>query len=160
LPLNQLWLTGMVDFAEAAVECRDPRFAGPLFEQLEPWATQLAATGGSALGPVSHYLGGLATVLGRFDQADAYFAHAASLNHQMRAEFFAARTNLSWGRMLTERRAPGDTERARELLTGAQAAAAARGYGGVERRARVALQRLDREEPPDHPADIQNPGRG
>jgi class 3 adenylate cyclase len=144
LPLNQLWLTGMVDFAEAAVECRDPRFAGPLFEQLEPWAAQLAATGGSALGPVSHYLGGLATVLGSFDQADAYFAQAATLNDRMSAEFFASRTNLSWGRMLAERRAPGDTERARELLTGAQAAAAAHGYGGVERRAREALQHLDR----------------
>jgi class 3 adenylate cyclase len=144
LPLNQLWLTGMVDFAEAAVECRDPRFAGPLFEQLEPWSAQLAATGGSALGPVSHYLGGLATVLGRFDQADAYFAHAAALNDQMGAEFFAARTSLSWGRMLAERGAPGDDGRARELLSGAQAAAAARGYGGVERRARDALRHLDR----------------
>jgi class 3 adenylate cyclase len=59
LPLDQIWLTGMVDFAEAAIECREPKYAGPLFDRLAPWAGQLPATGASALGPVSHYLGGL-----------------------------------------------------------------------------------------------------
>ena len=65
LPLDQVWLTGMVDYAEAAIECRDPRYAAPLFDRLEPWAGQVPATGASALGPVNHYLGGLAAVLGR-----------------------------------------------------------------------------------------------
>ena len=49
LPLDQLWLTGMVDFAEAAIECRDPVYAGPLLAQLEPWAAQLPATGASVV---------------------------------------------------------------------------------------------------------------
>ena len=79
LPLDQVWLTGMVDYAEAAIECRDPEYAAPLFDRLEPWAGQLPATGASALGPVSHYLGGLAAVLGRYDEADAYFAEAADV---------------------------------------------------------------------------------
>ena len=69
----------MVDFAEAAFECADPAHAAALFKQLEPWADQLPATGGSALGPVSHYLGGLTTVLGRYDEADAYFARSADV---------------------------------------------------------------------------------
>jgi class 3 adenylate cyclase len=142
LPLDQVWLTGMVDFAEAAIECRDRDSAGPLFDQLEPWAAQLPATGGSALGPVSHYLGGLATVLGRFDQADAYFTQAAGINDRMSAKFFAARTDLSWGKMLAERRAPGDIERARDLLTTSMSAAAANGYRNVERRAAEALAHL------------------
>jgi class 3 adenylate cyclase len=142
LPLNQLWLTGMVDFAEAAIECRDRASAGPLFEQLEPWAAQLPATGGSALGPVSHYLGGLAFVLGRFDEADAYFIQAAALNDRMGAKFFAARTNLSWGRMLAERRGPGAIEKARDLLTRARTSAEVNGYRNVERRAAEALQLL------------------
>ncbi len=142
LPLDQVWLTGMVDIAEAAIECRDLAAAEPLFAQLEPWADQLPATGASALGPVSHYLGGLAAVLGRHDQADTYYARAAALSEQMGAEFFVARTNLSWGRMLAERRGPDDAERARDLLTRARATAEARGYRTVARRATAALVRL------------------
>ena len=37
----------------------------------------------------------------------------------------------------------GDTERARELLISAQAAAATHGYANIERRATEALERLD-----------------
>jgi class 3 adenylate cyclase/tetratricopeptide (TPR) repeat protein len=143
LPLDQTWLTGMVDFAEAAIECHDPKHAEPLFERLAPWSDQLPATGGSALGPVSHYLGGLATVLGRYDQADAYFAQASEFSDRIGAKFFAARTDLLWGRMLTERRRPGDWERAQVLLSQARGAAATYGYRNVERRAAAALEQLE-----------------
>ncbi len=54
----------------------------------------------------------------------------------------AARTNLYWGTMLAERNAPGDNERARDLLTEAHAAAVAHGYANIERRAAEALQHL------------------
>jgi class 3 adenylate cyclase len=143
LPLDQTWLTGMVDFADAAIECRDPKYAGPLFDRLAPWASQLPATGGSALGPVSHYLGGLATVLGRYDEADAYFAQSAAMCDRMRATFFAARTDLLWGRLLATRKEPGDTGRARELFMKAHTVAKVNGYGTVERRTTAALQGLD-----------------
>ena len=142
LPLDQLWLTGMVDFAEAAIECRDPAYAGPLLARLEPWAAQLPATGASALGPVSHYLGGLATVLGHFSEADAYFARAAAMSQRMGAKFFAARTDLLWGRMLMQRGAPGDAALARARLTSARDVALANSYGVVERRAVASLAEL------------------
>ena len=142
LPLDQLWLTGMVDFAEAAIECRDPAYAGPLLARLEPWAAQLPATGASALGPVSHYLGGLATVLGHFSEADAYFARAAAMSQRMGAKFFAARTDLLWGRMLMRRGAPGDAALARTRLTSARDVALANSYGVVERRAVASLAEL------------------
>jgi hypothetical protein len=45
--------------------------------------------------------------------------------------------------MFAERNAPGDLERARELLTNAQTTAAADGYANGERRAAEALQHLD-----------------
>jgi hypothetical protein len=44
--------------------------------------------------------------------------------------------------MLAERGAPGDAEKARQLLTKAQTASEARGYANVERRATRALQDL------------------
>ena len=140
LPLDQTWLTGMVDFAEAAIECKDPKYAQPIFERLAPWSAQLPATGGSALGPVSHYLGGLAAVLGRYDQAETYFAQASELSDRMGAKFFAARTDLLWGKMLAERKGPGDSERAQALVFKAHAAAVTHGYRNVARRATAALR--------------------
>jgi hypothetical protein len=92
---------------------------------------------------VSHYLGGLATVLGRYDQADAYFAKASEFSDRIGAKFFAARTDLLWGRMLAERSRPGDRERAQVLLSQARAAAATYGYRNVERRAATALEHLE-----------------
>ena len=68
------WLTETTMFAEVAVECRATDAATRLFESLSPWANQVSSSGMTAEGPVSHYLGGLATVLGRYDEADAYFA--------------------------------------------------------------------------------------
>ncbi len=142
MPLDQIWLTGMVDFAEAAIECRDPTLARPLFERLEPWCGQLPATGGSALAPVSHYLGGLACVLGRYDDADTFFQQAMDTGRRMRAKFFVAQTEFRWGTMLIERRSPGDLDRARKLLGSALAAATTHGYGTVRRRAARALEQL------------------
>ncbi len=139
LPLDQLWLTGMVDFAEATIECNDRRHAVRLLEELEPWSAQLPATGGSALSPVSHYLGGLATVLGDFDRAERYFEQSADMCRRMGAIFFGARTNLLWGRMLVRRGLPGDADRGHRLLTEAVEVARSRSYGGVERQATTAL---------------------
>jgi class 3 adenylate cyclase/tetratricopeptide (TPR) repeat protein len=143
LPMSLVWLTAMVDFADAAIECRDPRYAGVLFDQLAPWSDQMATTGTTAEGPVSHYLGGLAAVLGRYDEADTYFAKSAAFSDRIGAKFFAARTDLLWGRMLAERRAAGDVERARELFTRVHSVAESHVYGGLERRATEALHHLD-----------------
>ncbi|MEJ7720747.1 MAG: hypothetical protein WKF58_10005 [Ilumatobacteraceae bacterium] len=143
LRLDPTWISGMVAYAEVAIACRARKCAGPLFDQLAPWADQMPMSGITADGPVSHYVGGLATVLGRYDEADAHFAQAAAFSDRANAKFFAARTNLSWGQMLAERRAPGDTDKARDLLTKAHAAAAAATYANVERRAAEALQHLD-----------------
>jgi class 3 adenylate cyclase/tetratricopeptide (TPR) repeat protein len=143
LPLDGVYITGMVLYAAAAIGCQDPTYASPLFDRLEPWADQWAMTGPTADGPVSHYLGGLASVLGRYDEADMYFERAAACNERVGAKFFAARTDLWWGRMLAERNAPGDIEKARDLLSRARAASAAHGYANVERRAAQALHDLD-----------------
>ena len=143
LPQDIGWLTGTICYAEAAIQCRATDCAGPLLERLRPWAGQLSNTGIASEGPVSHYLAGLAGVMGRHDDAEVYFAQAAAFNDRVGAKAFAARTDLSWGSMLLEGHAPGDVEKARYLLTKARIAAAAHGYANVERRAAQALQDLD-----------------
>ncbi len=144
LPLNATWTTGMHCYAEAAIECRDLTCAASILDQLRPWAHHLVYSGVSTGGPVVHVLGGLASVLGRFDEAEAYFAQSSELSARIGAKFFAARTDLSWGRMLVERRAPGDLDRSRDLLAKAHGAAEAHGYRVIGRRAADTLQQVDR----------------
>jgi hypothetical protein len=142
LVLDASWNITMCAFAEAAILVNDPNFAGPLFDHLAPWAAQWCTTGITGQGPVSHYVGGLAAVLGRFEEADAYFAQSAAMCDRAGARFFAARTQLLWGQMLTRRAAPGDAVKAHDLLTAAHTVAVEQGYGTVARRAAAALQSL------------------
>jgi class 3 adenylate cyclase len=144
LPLDVVWLTGMARCADAVIECGDARHARALFDRLAPWTDQWSTSAGlNSQGPVSLYLGGLATVLGRYGEADAFFSRSAGLSERMGAKFFTAQTELLWGRMLAERRAPGDIEKSRDLLTKARTIAATNGYASTERRAAAALQPLD-----------------
>jgi hypothetical protein len=142
LPLDQVWLTGMTCYAEAAIQCADIHSAGPLFTQLEPWGDQWVYSGSTSSGPVSHFLGGLATVLGRYDEASDYLERSAGLCNQFDAKFFAVRTDLAWGKMLVARDAPGDVKKARGLFTQTETAARRHGYRTVEMRASVELSLL------------------
>ena len=136
LPEDQAWITAMYCYAEAAIHCGDSRYAGPLFTRLAPWAEQSVASGSvTASGLVSHALGGLATVLRRYEEADAYFVRSAAMSARMKAKFFGAITDLLWGSMLAERKAEGDTEKARVLLTSAAAC-----RGGIRIRERRAAR--------------------
>jgi ATP/maltotriose-dependent transcriptional regulator MalT len=142
LPLDTTWLTGMVLSAEVAILCRDKVAAGELIEKLRPWADLWSYDDITTEGPVSHYLGGLSTIIGDYDAANGYFVQSASMCARMEAKFFAARTDLSWGRLLAEVRDPSDVERAKDLFGRAYEVGAANGYGNVKRRAEIALQSL------------------
>ena len=150
VPEDVTWLTTMVSYSDAAIQCGDPRYAAPLFDRLAPWGDLWSTTMGPTVeGPVSLFLGGLASVLRRYDQADAYFAQSAASSERADAKYFGARTNLLWGKMLADRRGTGDIEKAQDLLTKAHLSGAANGYGTVARRAETALQLLDALQPND-----------
>ena len=52
--MDPSWLTGMITYSDAAIECRDRRFALPLFDRLVPWADQWSTPAGPTVeGPVS-----------------------------------------------------------------------------------------------------------
>ena len=142
LQMNPVWVSGMSFYAEAAIELGDPAFCAPLYEQLRPWAEQWTDNGATAMCPVAHYLGGFAAVMGRYDEAEEWFAHAVRMCDSMGARFFRAQTELLWGRLLVERDAPGDAEQARELLERACDVAIERGYGALRQRAEGTLSRL------------------
>ena len=146
LPQDATWLNGMTEYAEAAIACGDPRFARLLFELLEPFAEQFSSTGGvTAEGPVANCLGGLATILGRYEDAERFFTLASSFATRYDARFFGAQTDLLWGQMLAQRGPSIEEQRVREFLDRALSVVRAHGYGGVERRAVATLQQLSYE---------------
>ena len=83
---------------------------------LAPFEDQVPHNGLIPQEPVATHLGGLATVLGRYEEAEPYFEKAAELNARGGMRYAEAQTNLLWGRMLRMRNGPGDTDRAREVL--------------------------------------------
>ena len=141
LPMEVTWLTGMVAYAEAASQTDDAPAASALFEQLHHYDGQWHYSDIAAAGPLSRSLGNLATVLGRYDEAEDYFARAWAASQGARAWFFAARTALSWGTMLTRRGNEGDADSAKRMLTHAQDLADDHGYANIARRARAAQGR-------------------
>ena len=142
LPIDHSWLTAIVDYAEIAVECGLPRHAGPLRELLVPWADIFACTGITTSRPVSHYLAGLAMVLGEFDEADRLFGQADAFNRDVEGTFFIASTDCWWGRLAAERTDRPDPELAHERLTASHRLATERGYTKIAERAAAALGRL------------------
>jgi class 3 adenylate cyclase/tetratricopeptide (TPR) repeat protein len=140
LPQDTAWLNGMTEYADAAIICGDRRFAHSLYGILEPWFDQFSSAGGlTAEGPVCLYLGGLATVLGRYDEAEEHLLRAADLCERNGMQFYAALTDLRRGQLLLNRSLEDDAEIARTLLTSAKDAASVNGYGSIEREADAAL---------------------
>jgi hypothetical protein len=130
------WLTGMVAYAEAASQVDDAAAAAALLEQLRPYDGQWHYSDIAAAGPLSRSLGGLAAVLDRYDEASDYFERAWAASEAARAWFFAARTALSWGTMLTRRGREEDVGLAKRMLLRAYELAEMHGYMNIARRSR------------------------
>jgi hypothetical protein len=130
---------GIFHYSRVVIELGLRAPAVQLLGLLAPYHDQVAGTGFTYLGPVATCLGGLATVLGLYDEAERFFEDAAELNAQGHMCYAEGERQLLYGRMLLARTGQGDAERARELLERARADAEARGYALLEQRARAAL---------------------
>jgi class 3 adenylate cyclase/tetratricopeptide (TPR) repeat protein len=142
LPDDNAWFDGMVFYTRVVIELRLRVHCEPLIELLAPFRDQVPHNGLLPQPPVAASLGGLATVLDRFEEAESYFVQAAELNTRGEMKFAEAYNKMLWGRMLCTRNGPGDADRARELLEQARENAAARGYAIVERQANTELSKL------------------
>jgi tetratricopeptide (TPR) repeat protein len=140
LPRNYVLLPALALWAETAARLRDRAAAAMLLQRLAPWPDQVVYTGEYVLGAVAHYLGHLATVLGRHDTAETHFTHAQAIHARLQAPFHLARTHLEWGRMLSARAQPGDHHAARAHLQTARDLAQPYGCALVEQRATELLR--------------------
>ena len=89
-------------------------------------------------------LGRLATLLGRYDDAENHLGRAHEIHAAMPAPYFLDRTRWAWAEMLLTRGDPADHERARLLATQAHDEAVTRGFGLVETDTTSTLARLER----------------
>ena len=95
----------------------DSTHASTLYELLLPYAERnVVCHPGCAIGSVSRYLGLLASLLERFDGACDHFETALAMNERMGARPWLAHTQEDYARLLLKRDAPGDRERADELM--------------------------------------------
>jgi len=82
LPMDIGWLDGVTGYAEVAIELHVVNPAALLLDLLASYHDQVGYNGLMPLEPVAHYLGGLASVLGRWEESEAYFVESTGLNKQ------------------------------------------------------------------------------
>jgi DNA-binding SARP family transcriptional activator/tetratricopeptide (TPR) repeat protein len=142
LPEDGAWLEGIINYATVVIELHLPAQAEQLTRLLAPFRHQVPHITLIPHSPVATFLGGLASVLERFEEGEVYFEEAAELSRRGQMKFAQAHTNMLWGRMLRAHNEPGDAERARSLLEDARDSAASWGYAMVERQATAELSNL------------------
>jgi tetratricopeptide (TPR) repeat protein len=130
------WLFAMCVLADPTAALAEKSGVQRLYAALVPYQDLYAIAPSEGLfGAVARALGVLATALGRYDDAERHFAHAATTHAELEAPGFLARTNCDWALALLERGGPRDAERAQRMLDDATAAAREIGAAGIERRA-------------------------
>jgi tetratricopeptide (TPR) repeat protein len=72
-----------------------------------------------SLGSISRYLGVLAAMAERWEEAERHFDAALEMNRRIAARSWLAHTQVDYARMLFARAEGGDAERAIELTRGA-----------------------------------------
>jgi tetratricopeptide (TPR) repeat protein len=139
LSLGFGWTEGICGYSEVAIEMEAIDPAGMLFDMLKPYDRQIPFNGLMPFEPISMWLGSLATVIGRYEDAERYLEEATGSNSLGMRRFAQARTDLARGRLLA---AKGDDLQARQMLESARSSATENGYAAVERRAAAALSKL------------------
>jgi ATP/maltotriose-dependent transcriptional regulator MalT len=144
LELDSDWLLGMTLLAEASVLLADRKRAAELDAALKPYRDRVAASAFSltCTGAVAHYLGLLATLLERWDEAETNLERALEMNARMGARPFTAWTEFAYADMLTKRGRAGDRQRAEALLEQSVATAGELGMVRLQKHAEPLVELL------------------
>jgi DNA-binding CsgD family transcriptional regulator len=121
IPRNSwLWLAIMTMLSETGVALGDTPRAARLYEILLPYADRnvTANTAIVCFGSVSYFLGRLATLLSRWEDAARHFEDALEMNERMELRPWVAHTLRVYAHLLISRpnRATAELARAREML--------------------------------------------
>jgi tetratricopeptide (TPR) repeat protein len=116
LPFDEEWTVSLCFLAETALRLLDKDRAATLYELLLPYAERVAVSYPEiSLGPVSRFLGLLASATGRLDDAERHFRQAMQLSARISARPSLAHAQEDYARMLLARGERGDVTKASEL---------------------------------------------
>ena len=76
LPVDNTWMTAVLGYAVLTIELADAKAAAHLLPLIEPFAADVAFNGITSQGPVAAYVGKLASLVGRYDDAEAHLHFA------------------------------------------------------------------------------------
>ncbi len=124
IPRDGMWAASMAYLADVCVLIADVSRAGRLYGLIAPYQERniIAGTAMACLGASSRFLGMLAALAGRWDDAERQFEHALAMNARQGATTWLAHTQAVYGSMLTARGGRGDAERAAALGAAARQA--------------------------------------
>lgn len=135
LPRDPALIASLAMFAEGAILTGDTTAMPLLYDLLLPYAAQVAFDGVTAMGSLEHYLGALATRLGRVDEGVVRLQRSCEVHEALPAPFGEARSRHQLAVALLARDLPGDTDRARAELARAIGTAERHRYRMVHLRA-------------------------
>jgi DNA-binding SARP family transcriptional activator/tetratricopeptide (TPR) repeat protein len=127
LPVDNIWMTTVIGYAILAIELEDVEAAAELLPMIEPFATEVAFNGVTSQGPVAAYVGKLASLLGRHDQAEDQLQAALSMATAFGWTYHRATTLLALAQARYGRLGALDAE-ARSWLTEASELCRACGF--------------------------------
>ncbi|MEY2471923.1 MAG: hypothetical protein QOK28_1252 [Actinomycetota bacterium] len=137
LARDPAYVTSMALFAEGAV-ATEHREAGDLvYQLLAPFADQIGFDGVTTVGSLEHYVGALAGLLGRHDEAVARLERSAAIHEDIGAPFFEARSRLQLAHALVARAHDDDVARAEQELARAGVLAKRHGCALIGERTRA-----------------------
>jgi class 3 adenylate cyclase len=119
LPVDANWLVSIGLITDTCALLHDDRYAPALYEMLRPYAGLCVTTGigVTCIGAASRYVGTLAALMGRWDEAEQHYNDALELNAKIGSPPWVALTQQWYSKMLLDRDGPGDREKALSLLS-------------------------------------------
>jgi hypothetical protein len=131
VPFDENWLATLTFLGMTSGNLGDTRRAAELNELLEPYRGRFIVIGAAAacLGPVSHFLGWLASVEGDWQAAVPLLEQASEESRAAGSELWRARARFRLGLALRARANSEDQERSGQLISEAGATAERLGMG-------------------------------
>jgi eukaryotic-like serine/threonine-protein kinase len=144
IPRDWNWLYNMCGLAVLCLALQDRRRSAIIYGLLLPYADRnlTAGWGDFAYGCVSRFLGMLAGIIDKPEDAERHFEYALQFDERMGARPWATYTRYEYARMLFTRDREGDREHALTLLEAALEAATTIGMKPLERRVNSLIAKI------------------
>lgn len=149
LPRDGRWTTCLAFLTETCAALGDAATAETLYRLLLPRAGRniVFGNGSGCAGAADRFLGMLAATMGHWAAAEQHYVDAIAMNGRTGALAPLAHTHRDHAAMLLARGAPGDAERAGELLRWARESAEALGLAALLRKVEAQLAALPAQGP-------------